>query len=480
MIISLESSLGVQFGRDYVAMVFLKKLLRKVVLDCHEVISVPEDMPEKERAAFLSSAIARAVNEKNINTESTWVGLPRTDTLLRLLSLPATAEENLAEVVRYEVGKYVSFPVEEIVYDYSLVERNTEDKTLKLLLAIARKETYERAFSILEKAGIRPLGMEVTTTALLNLAISTQNGNGHKPTMALVQVDRDVFETAWVHNGALRYSHMATFDKEDVSGRAAQIRREVRSGFRAAFAFQQWKGPGGIDSSAIYLTGGKDAGELLAEVKGGPDFTISPFPLTRIGSHVTLPDSSLSQTIVPVIGLALRGIQKVPYAINLLPQNLRKKTKKIGMYLSMFLFFVVMGLTVAWGFSSVVKKRLVLHNIEQEIDALKSEVSAIQAIQAEAQTTQEMMACIVRAGEEEVSHLDILKELTTIVPTSVWLTNMRYRKGSLQLSGYAQSASDLIAILDGSSLFHESEFTAPITRGREGESFKITTNVEKK
>jgi Tfp pilus assembly protein PilN len=322
--------------------------------------------------------------------------------------------------------------------------------------------------------------METSTTALLNLALNTRNGNGQKPTVALVQADREAFETSWVHNGALRYSHMVNFDKEPVADRAAQIRRELRSGFRAAFSFQQWKGPGGIDSAAIYLTGGKDANDLLAETKNGPDFAVSPFPVTRIASHLSLTDSKPSQTVVPVIGLALRGIQKVPYTINLLPLNLRKKTKKIGIYLAIILFFIVVGLSVAWGFSSVVKKRLVLHRIEQEIDALKSEVAEIQAIQADTKAVEEMMTCIVEAGKEDVSHLDILKELSTILPSSVWLTNMRYRKGSLQLSGYAQSASDLIAILDGSPLFHESEFTAPITRGRDGESFKITTQVEKK
>lgn len=480
MILSLESSLGIQFAQDYVAIAFLKKFFRKVVLDCHDAIPIPEDMPEKERDAFIANALARLVKEKDINAESTWVSLPRNETLLRLISLPATAEENLAEVVRYEVGKYVSFPIEDIIYDYTVVERNSEDKTLKLLLAIVRKDTFDRVLSILEKAGLHPLGMEVSTTSLLNLAFSTRNGNGHKPTVALVQLDKDAFETAWVHKGTLCYSHLATFDKEDVSARAAQIRREVRSGFRAAFSFQQWKGPDGIGSSAIYLTGGKEAGELLSAVKDGPDFTLSPFPVSQVSTHITLPESSIPQTVVPAVGLALRGIQKVPYAINLIPQILRKKTKKVGLYLSIFLFFVVIGLTVAWGFSSVVKKRLVLHSIEQQIDALKSEVAEIQALHAETQAVEDMMACIVQAGEEGVSHLDILKELSTIVPSSVWLTNLRYRKGSLQLSGYAESASDLIAILDGSSVFHESEFTAPITRGREGESFKITTHVEKK
>jgi general secretion pathway protein L len=479
MIISLESSLGIQFGHHYACLVFLKKFVHKVVLDCCELISVPEDTPKKEHDGFLTREISRIVREKNLSTDNVWVGLPRNQTLLRLITLPATAEENLGEVVRYEVGKYVSFPMDDIVYDFSVVGRDPEKKDLNVLLVITQKATFERAFSILEKAGLQPLGMEVSTTALINLAFAKKNGNGSKNTVALVQVGRDDFETAWLHSGELRYSHVTKFDGEGETSRAAQIRREIRSGFRAAFAFQQWKGPGGIGSSLIYITGEKDLDEILAKIKGESDLSVSAFPAELVDIQGGLTTSSIPQAALPVVGLALRGMMKVPYTINLLPQNLRRKSKKGGIYLSIILFIVVAALSVTWGASSIVKKRLVLHKIEREIEALKHEVAAVQAIQEEAQSVEEMMACIVNATDRKMGNLMILKELSTLIPPSVWLTNLRYHKGEVQLSGYAESASNLIAILDGSPLFHASEFAAPITRDRQGrESFKIKTKIE--
>ncbi len=481
MMISIESSLGIQLDHESVSLAFLKKFLQKVELDCYDVISVPEGTPEKERDDFLARAISSILRGKHINTDNVWVGLPRNETLLRLLTLPAAAEENLAEVVRYEVGKYISFPLEEIVYDFSVVAHNLQEKTLRLLLVIARRTTFQRAFSILEKAGLQPLGMEVNTTALLNLAFSKKNGNGAKNAVALVQVGKRDFETTWVHDGVLRYSHVSAFSEQGEAGRSAQVLREIRSGFRAAFSFQQCNGQGGMNSAEIYLIGEADADELVTEMKSTPDVTVSTFPMNLLTRHVSLPASSVPQAAAPVIGLALRGLKKVPYTINLLPRNLRRKTKKTGIYFSIIIFFVVIMLTVAWSLSSVVKNRLVLHKIEQEIAALKHEVQAIQEIQAEAESAEKMMAGIEMAEGREASNLTVLKELSTIVPPTVWLTNLRYHKSSLQLSGYAESSSDLIAILDGSPLFDSSEFTAPITRDRQGaESFKIKTTIEKK
>jgi general secretion pathway protein L len=90
-----------------------------------------------------------------------------------------------------------------------------------------------------------------------------------------------------------------------------------------------------------------------------------------------------------------------------------------------------------------------------------------------------LIQSLEKIRNSELSKLAILKELSNILPSSVWLTDCRYHKQELRLSGYAASASDLISILDGSPLFTASEFTAPITRTREGqESFKIETSIE--
>lgn len=480
MNISLETSLGIQFGHGAVVLVYLKKLFRKIVLDYHEIISLPEGLPENERDSYWTKEISRITKQKDITAENVWIGLPRREALLRFMTLPASAEENLSEVVRYEVGKYISLPPDTIVYDFIILEKDTHAKTLKLLLSITKKEVFERYLALLDRAGIQPMGMEIGTTAVYNALFPGKSGEILQNTVGLISVDAACFETVWIQDAILRYSHCTVFDGQTVEHHALQVQKEVRKGFRAAFPSPSSDGPhGSADPPVVYMVGVANLDELAARAASDPDFIIRPLPERILMSHVGSMDA-VPQSIAPGIGLALRGIRKVPCELNLLPQHARKKARKAAIYFSVVLFLVVILLSVSWGVSSIVKKRLVIRTIEQEIEAFKPEVLAIQKIQEQGRSVQEMITSIEKAQAFEDSNLAILKELSAIIPASVWLTNLRYFRNELQLSGYADSASDLIAILDGSSLFTSSEFTAPITRDPQGkESFKITTKIER-
>jgi len=90
----------------------------------------------------------------------------------------------------------------------------------------------------------------------------------------------------------------------------------------------------------------------------------------------------------------------------------------------------------------------------------------------------------IRAGE--VSKMEILKELTQILPPTVWIWSFKVTGKEIEISGFADSASDLIPRLDRSPLFEKVEFLAPVTKEREKrmgeekerERFKIKMRIE--
>jgi len=480
MIISLQSSLGIQFGRDYLLLVHLKKFLKEIALDCHKMIQAPPDLAEEESASYCSREISRFIKENTIGKDSVWVGLPRNYFLLRFLTLPLSAEENIREVVRFELGKYIPFSEEDVYFDFVTMKRDAEAKKIRLLLLVIKKSVLERYLSILRRAGVTPLGIEMSSSSLFNLFWLGENGNNSKAPVALLDIGKQSFEFNLVRGKSLCYSRVVDFDSKAEKDQAQQIKKEVRTGFRAAFCFQGGKVEEEMNSSRVSLTGGGVNDDLIAHLSKTLKMNLETLPTEAIASRLNLSES-FPLSFASGIGLALRGIKRVPWNINLLPQPLRKKTRKIGLYLSFFLVFTVLVLSLAWGLSTVLKERLELRNIEREIAALKNEVISIQTIQQETQKISEKMESLKMMRKSEFSMLEILKELSNILPYSVWLTNFRYYKKELELSGYAASASDLIAILDGSPLFYASEFTAPITRDRKGqERFKIKTNLEKR
>ena len=87
---------------------------------------------------------------------------------------------------------------------------------------------------------------------------------------------------------------------------------------------------------------------------------------------------------------------------------------------------------------------------------------------------------------EEISKIEILEELAKLLPSTVWIWNFKYTGKEMEISGFADSASDLISLLDKSPLFEKVEFLAPVTKDREKrdgvdkerERFKIKVRME--
>src|SRR6185436_9360320 len=80
--------------------------------------------------------------------------VPRSDAAVTRVLLPAAAQENLAQVLEYEMENLVPFPREEIFYDYTVRPLGTE--RIEVLLVCGA----------LEEAGVRPRSIGLPSTAL--------------------------------------------------------------------------------------------------------------------------------------------------------------------------------------------------------------------------------------------------------------------------------------------------------------------------
>jgi general secretion pathway protein L len=113
-------------------------------------------------------------------------------------------------------------------------------------------------------------------------------------------------------------------------------------------------------------------------------------------------------------------------------------------------------------------------------------VEAIEKVQKQRGELDKEFSEFVKITSGEVSKVEILKELTQVLPSTVWIWNIKYSGGEVEISGFADSASELIPLLDRSPLFEKVEFLAPVTKERERrmggdkekERFKIKMRLE--
>jgi Tfp pilus assembly protein PilN len=71
--------------------------------------------------------------------------------------------------------------------------------------------------------------------------------------------------------------------------------------------------------------------------------------------------------------------------------------------------------------------------------------------------------------------LDVLNELSRLLPPQVWTNAVEIYPDSVVLSGEADQAAALLKLLDSSPLFQNSEFALSVTRNGQTEQFRIKT-----
>ena len=63
----------------------------------------------------------------------------------------------------------------------------------------------------------------------------------------------------------------------------------------------------------------------------------------------------------------------------------------------------------------------------------------------------------------QVPSIEVLEEISRVLPDSVWLSDLRIEGDTLDISGLAKSGAALPSLLEKSPLFADAALTAPLT-----------------
>ena len=83
------------------------------------------------------------------------------EVLTRCVSLPASTEENLYEVIQYEMDRYTPFSKEDVYCDYRIEDRIKEKELIKVLLIVIRKVVLNPVVDAIEDSGIHLKAIDV-------------------------------------------------------------------------------------------------------------------------------------------------------------------------------------------------------------------------------------------------------------------------------------------------------------------------------
>jgi type IV pilus assembly protein PilM len=93
--------------------------------------------------------------------------LPETKAFLRIIAIPTMNTDEVREAVKWEMEANIPLPLDQVYYDWQILEKNLIDEKNKinLLVVAIAKPVVDEIMSVLEGAGLEPVGLEIESIA---------------------------------------------------------------------------------------------------------------------------------------------------------------------------------------------------------------------------------------------------------------------------------------------------------------------------
>jgi general secretion pathway protein L len=171
---NLQSALSQRDQRDFVEFDGDAFIVRRGTMSGNRELSrIPRTVAE--RSAIESPADAK----------ETVLLLPADKVLVKSMTLPLAAEENLREVLSFEMDRQTPFTADQVYYDSIVTSRNTRRKTLSVDLVLAPRTVVDGLLEELANSGLRAdilSTRDSSGTAMLPINLLPRRKRGNRNT----------------------------------------------------------------------------------------------------------------------------------------------------------------------------------------------------------------------------------------------------------------------------------------------------------
>jgi general secretion pathway protein L len=157
----------------------------------------------------------------------------------------------------------------------------------------------------------------------------------------------------------------------------------------------------------------------------------------------------------------------------------KERTLRISQWISAGLAGTAVALGIAVATIPFYRQQKELKMLEEPLARLKAEADAVLNTRRALKQMGAAAQIVLDARSGKPSTLQVLNELTQIIPDGTWLDTMRYADAIVDISGHSNAASALVGLIENSPVFAQTRFLAPVTRDpqSEAESFRIGFRV---
>jgi len=438
----------------------------------------------------VASAVKRLWNEAKFKSKRVVVGVANQRVIVRQAELPQMSEADLRAALRFEAQELIPIPVEDAILDSQILEEMVSSEgepRMRILLAAAQRDMVQTHLAAVKAAGLDPTAVDVIPFALVRALFdrTTQSFTADGSAEAVVAIGGGVTNVVVHEQGIPRFVRVLLVGGDDVT---EAIARDLDVDLDSAEDLKRRADIGSADASVaragqvvsdrltplveeirgsldyylaqsqsspigrVLVTGGGSRlpglMERLQSQLGGRVEPAHPLQGLRIGS-VGLSQAELAEyeplMTVP-IGLALAGeTTKGVRRISLLPQEVAVVREQRRQAAAAFvgvggLAALLIALWLAQQ-GKVGDEEDNAAAAEQRLAAKQAELGRLRDVTTLQTDLQQRQAQVTAVLRNDVAWTRILNDISTVIPSDVWITSFQGQKSGGAPAGGAGTAA---------------------------------------
>jgi type IV pilus assembly protein PilM len=388
----------------------------------------------------------------------------------RFVKLPSVGEEQVEQIVGFEAQQNVPYPIDEVVWDYQLVDSG-ESSQVEVVIVAIKSDLLDDINESVEEAGLKTTLVDVAPLAVYNAfrynysdvsGCSLIIDIGSRTTNLIFVEPHKVFSRSIPNGGSTITQQIAKEfaepfqvaeerkkrdgfvslggayaepDDPDVARVSKMIRNtmtRLHAEIARSISFYRSQ-QGGTQPQRVYLSGGSSTlpymREFFQEKFSIPVEYFNPLRNVAVGSSLNVEEIGRNaHRMGELVGLALRGSSDCPMELNLRPASVVRRQQLaqkrpfliaagLCLFLALtawFLYFEKAAAATNTAADALEPKVTELQRFEKQINAARADIKA----------QQELANPLLLAVEERNFWVRVIDDINTRLPLAyVWVTS---------------------------------------------------------
>jgi len=393
------------------------------------------------------SSVMLAMNEFSVGHAEIILVIPKTWTIIKTADLPLSVLDNLSSVITYELDRITPLSADRAFYDYQIISK--DENHVRVMIAAVSKEILNPYMEALRGRKISLNRITISTSSFGTLS-DCMRGSDH---LVFAMVSEVGYEGGFLKDHQWQGSFSGGFTSKEEVARIRVVAEEINSLLNG-------------------MGNNKEKTDIVL------DWPLPDAYHTKLTENIQSPVNFIGKLDLKISALNKDMLQKISYQaaggmlehlspgkakMNLLDLG-RHYQARAAMSLTTILLIVLLGLSLFWVFAPLQVEEWKIETLDREIAARRDTVRKVEIAKKELQNLEKETDSIRAFKNSKPMVLHLVKEVTRILPKNTWLTRIRVTDSTVEIEGYAASATEIVPKLEVSEYFKKVEFASSTSR----------------